>query len=67
MELERSNAGSTKGRYLSELKSLVDVVLPELLLCVLLLLLSCLAVSSSSDLVVRVRVNCVTFADVRVT
>ena len=66
MELERSNAGSTKGRYLSELKSLVDVVLPELLLCVLLLL-SCLAVSSSSDLVAGVRVNCITFADVRVT
>ena len=66
MELERSNAGSTKGGYSSESKSLVDVVLPRLLLCVLLLL-SCLAVSSSSDLVVRVRVNCVTFADVRVT
>ena len=66
MELERSNDGNTKGGYSSESKSLVDVVLPRLLLCVLLLL-SCLAVSSSSDLVVRVRVNCVTFADVRVT
>ena len=33
MELERSNAGRTNGEYSSISRSLVDVALPDLLLC----------------------------------
>ena len=56
MELERSNARRTNGGYSSISKSLVDIVLPELLLF-FVLLLSRFVVSSLSNDVAGIGVN----------
>ena len=66
MELDRSNAENSKGGYSPRSKSLLAFALPELILC-LLLLLSRLVVSSSSMLAAGVWVNCITYTDARVT